>query len=339
MQKLKRIACIWGVVLISTIPILAQETKKLTLTKTQNLFNHLNLSVNFGTTGIGFDVSTPVGDYVQLRTGFDFMPKFHHNMTFGVQVGDSDEQISKERFDRLADMLESFTGYHVDNHIDMVGEPTFNNFKFLVDVFPFKNNKHWHFTAGFYLGTSKIAEACNTIEDMPSLMAVAIYNNMYDKVYDKVYNNGEGIVFNMGDFNIPFLNDPEIEDKILGYGRMGIHIGNYVGKTREDGTSEPYIMEPDENNLVRTTIKVNPFRPYLGFGYGGRLLKGNDNYNISFDCGIMMWGGTSKILTHDGTNLSTEVESIRGKVGDYVDLIKIFKAYPVLQVRVTRRLF
>ena len=48
----------------------------------------------------------------------------------------------------------------------------------LVDVFPFKNNKHWHFTAGFYWGNSTIGKAYNTTEDMPSLVAVGIYNNM-----------------------------------------------------------------------------------------------------------------------------------------------------------------
>lgn len=331
MRKLRRMVCAWSMMLVSVAPALAQENQKLALTNTPGMFNHLDLSVDLGTTGIGFDLAMPVGDYVQLRTGFDFMPKFHHNMSFKVQVGDpneQDESQSSAKFERLANMLEGFTGYRVDDHIDMVGEPTFNNFKFLVDVFPFKNNKHWHFTAGFYLGSSKVAKACNTMEDMPSLMAVAIYNNMYDKI-----SSGEGIIFNVGDYSLPIFNDPELEDRILSYGRMGIHVGDM----RADKT--PYMMVPDENNMVRTTIKVNPFRPYIGFGYGGKLLKGDDRYHVSFDCGMMMWGGTPKILTHDGTDLANEVENIRGKVGDYVDLIKVFKVYPVLQLRLTRRLF
>lgn len=330
MQKLKRIVCMWGLAVISAVPTFAQESTKSTSTKIPGLFNHLDLSVNLGTTGIGFDAAMPVGDYVQLRTGFDFMLKFHHDMSFKVQVGDptDDDNKSDAKFERLASMLEGFTGFSVDDRIDMVGKPTFNNFKFLVDVFPFKNNKHWHLTAGFYLGSSKVAEACNTMEDMPSLMAVAIYNNIYDKI-----SSGEGIIFNIGDLSVPIFNDPELEDKIIGYGRMGIHVGDM----RADGT--PYMMEPDENNMVRTTIKTNPFRPYLGFGYGGRLLKGDDKYNISFDCGIMMWGGTPQIITHDGTDLAKEVRNIKGKVGDYVDFIKTFKVFPVLQVRLTRRIF
>ena len=32
-------------------------------------FKHLDVSVNLGTSGIGFDLATPLGNYVQLRAG------------------------------------------------------------------------------------------------------------------------------------------------------------------------------------------------------------------------------------------------------------------------------
>ena len=352
MQTFKQIACIWGFTVLSSISAYSQEFSAPTqfaennqqtafntpiqqpTLNTPKLLKHLDLSVNLGTTGIGFDLSAPIGDYVKVRAGFDYVPHFNYNMNFQVRVGDVNDEdyyndaLQQAKFDRLAKMLEQFTGYKVDNHVDVTGEPTFYNFKLLVDVFPFKQNKHWHFTAGFYSGPSKIAKAQNTIEEMPSLMAVAIYNHLYDKI-----SAGEDIIFSVGDYDIPIFNDPELEDKILEFGRMGI----YVGDKKADGT--PYIMEPDENNLARTIIKVNSFKPYLGFGYGGRLLKNDDRYNISFDCGMLMWGGTPKILTHDGTNLAKEVENIQYKVGDYVDIIKTFKVYPILQVRLTYRLF
>ena len=124
--------------------------------KEHNILQHLDVSITLGTTGVGFDLASPIGDYLQVRAGYAFMPRFHHNMSFGVQVGETyDDAV----FNRLAFMMESFTGYRVDNKIEMIGEPTFNNAKLLVDVFPFKNNKHWHFTAGVYWGPSKIAEA------------------------------------------------------------------------------------------------------------------------------------------------------------------------------------
>ena len=53
----------------------------------------------------------------------------------------------------------------------------------------------------------------------------------------------------------------------------------------------------------------------------------------------MFWGGTPKVVTHDGTDLVNDVDNVRGKVGDYVEIIKKFKVFPVLNLRITRRLF
>lgn len=98
-------------------------------------------------------------------------------------------------------------------------------------------------------------------------------------------------------------------------------------------------MEPDANNMVSCKIKVNSFRPYLGFGYGGKLSNRSDRNWISFDCGFMFWGGTPKVLTHDGVDLAKDVTDISGRVGNYVSLFKCFKALPVLELRLTHRIF
>ena len=108
--------------------------------KRLNIFQYLDASVSLGTTGVGFDISSPIGNYVNLRAGFDFMPRFHYNMNFEVQVGD-DPKTSASKFSRLSGILNSLTGFEVDNQIEMIGKPTINNFKLLVDVFPFKNDK------------------------------------------------------------------------------------------------------------------------------------------------------------------------------------------------------
>ena len=298
----------------------------------KGFFKHLDASLTLGTTGLGFDVSSPMGEYAQLRAGFSFMPHIHYKMNFEVQVGD-DASKSKSKFQTLSGLLKDMTGYQVDNSIDMIGIPTFYNFNLLVDVFPFKNNKHWHFTAGFYLGNSMIGKAYNTTEDMPSLVAVGIYNNMYEKAINK--EPFVTVDYNGNPISVP--DDPEqiewLSKKFSEYGRMGVRIGDYVS----DGSQ--YIIEPDENCMVKAEVRANAFKPYLGFGYGGRLFKGDDRYKIFFDCGAMLWGGTPSIPTHDGTELANDVENIRGKVGDYVKLIKGVKAFPVLNVRITRTLF
>ena len=114
---------------------------------------------------------------------------------------------------------------------------------------------------------------------------------------------------------------------------MGVRVGDRVS----DGT--PYLMEPDKDGMVKADMKVNAFRPYLGFGYTGRIIKDDDRYNIGFECGAMIWGGTPDLITHDGTNLTKDIKNIMYSVGDYVDVVKKFKVFPVINLRITRKLF
>ena len=288
-------------------------------------FSHMDLGVTLGTTGVGFDVQMPVHDIVKLRAGFEFMPRFTYNMHFDVESFDSEGIPTGVSLDRMSELLHGFTGYQVSQNVTMKGKPTMWNFKFLVDVYPFKN-KHWHVTAGFHWGPSKIAEAVNAQEDAPSLVAVGMYNHLWEcAYYDIPIAEIEGIgEIALGD---------KINQRLVKMGRMGIPVGKY----KDNGAT--YYMEPNENAMVYAKAYTKSFKPYLGFGYEGRLIKGNDKYHIGFDAGAMFWGGTPSIITHDGTNLSKDVKDINGKIGTYVDLVKAFKVFPVLNLRITRTIF
>ena len=74
-------------------------------------------------------------------------------------------------------------------------------------------------------------------------------------------------------------------------------------------------------------------------GYGGKLTEKNDGMKIELDAGLMFWGGTPEIITHDGTDLAKDVENIGGKVGRYVRYVKALKVYPVINLKVSFRLF
>ena len=305
----------------------------------KNILNHLDGSITLGTTGLGVDLAMPIGNSVQVRTGFTFFPHYEQTMHFGVEVGDdSDPAVQDEKFNKLKQTLNEMFAFEVDRNVDMKGKPTMKNFKLLVDVFPFQN-KHWHVTGGFYWGPSTVAKAENAAYDGTSVVSVSIYNNLYDRVkasYESIRNMMEGdptdpipyIKINGQEF---FAGE-DLYNKFQSYGRMGVHLGD-----KKDGT--PYIMEPDADNMVSCKIKVNSFRPYLGFGYGGKLSNRSDRNWISFDCGAMFWGGTPKVITHDGMNLATDVDNIDGKVGDYVKFFKGVKVFPVLELRLTHRIF
>ena len=342
-MKRHRILAVILTTVLAPVTMQAQQANK-----DKCLFNHLEMGLNMGTTGLGLDFTMPVNEWIWLRTGFSYMPKIEVPMTFGVQVGD-DASTSQSKFERLSSYLTSFTGNKVKNEVEMIGKPSFWNWNFMVDVFPLKKNRHWHVTAGFFYGPSKVAEAYNKTESMASLLAVSIYNNMYDKVHG--LSRRELLQVKL--LEIPGLEnlgtDPDVLielQKGLDYnGRMGVHLGNYKNDVYDANGNllhkkgEAYMMDPDENSMVSAEMKVDAFKPYIGIGYEGLMVKSNKRVSIGFDAGVMLWGGTPRLTTHDGTDLIHDVEDIGGKVGDYVKVMKEIKAFPLINLRIGYKLF
>jgi hypothetical protein len=324
------------------------------------IFNKLDLAVTAGSTGIGLELSSPIGNYVQIRAGYDFMPRFQKTMTFQVQMADDSysqrlyetdraayDKYMAERYDHVTERLDKLMGMQIDNSIDMIGKPTMNHFKLLVDVFPFKN-KNWHFTGGFYYSASStIAEALNSAHDATAPVGVGIYNNMIDRLqsygieYDKAMDqymvtiNGSDVYFSddgeLGSLMYSLCNAAYNNEK------MGVNMG---WKIDENGNKVGYTLFPDEDNTLSAKMKTNRFKPYLGFGYNGSLTKNKANgLTIGFDCGVLFWGGKPKVITHDGTDLSRDVIDLRGQVKDYVNISNKFYVYPVLNLRIAKTLF
>ena len=338
-----------------SLSVFAQANFFTNLQDDYHLFTHLDVSLTGGTEGLGLDVATPLGDYVQLRTGFSFIPYFEKTISYSVGVGD-DGTISQSRFDQLGNLFQQVTGCQLADQINMVGHPSFANYKLLVDVLPFEK-KNWHFTAGFYLGNATVAKASSTAEAVPTMLALNIFNRM---IHCAIGEDGEGggTFIEWGDFNLGL--DKDLEDKLYNmavertkgyvegfddlsfdeqtavlhqYGTYSMRIGDRVS----DGS--PYLLSPDEHGMVKMEVKTNRFKPYLGFGYGGSLLRNSDRYQVSFDCGAMFWGGSPKIIMHDGTDLIHDVTNVEGRIGRYCDIARSMKVYPVVSLRLTRRIF
>lgn len=315
------------IVIVCSILLSVLEAKE-----NKGYFNHMDIALEAGSTGIGLEIAMPVTDFMRVRTGATFMPKFQYKMQFQMQMGegepieyDNEGNPYPTRFRRMAGYLEQFSGYTIkDEYIDVIGEPTFTNFKFLVDIYPFKK-KNWYFTAGFYAGSKRIGKAYNTTEEMPTLVAVNMYNSMYERVAE-----GEAIISYQG-YSLYF--PPEFEEKIYTYGRMGVVLGEF----KENG--ETYIMEPNQDCMVKAKAYVNAIRPYFGCGYMGSPVKKQPRFKIGFDCGVMFWGGRPNVIMHDGTSLNYELNNVRGRVGQYVDIINKFPVFPVLNFKIAYRIF
>lgn len=292
-------------------------SKSYCIEPTRSPFKYLEVGVNASTMGVGIDFSTPINNYLGLRGGYTFMPKFTLSMEFGVGIENDtptteDGEVIESKFDKMANIVEGLTGSKVNDHVTMLAQPTMSNFKLFVDVHPF-NNKHWRFTTGFYAGPSTIARVSNSAEDMPTLYAANMFNNMHDKaVMDEPVISWNGMDFYAG-------------EALLEYGRLGFAVGN-----RADGTV--YKIEPNEFCMVSVEARTNMFKPYLGFGYSG----GNKKTHLNLECGLLFWGGAPDIITHDGTNLTYDISNIEGRIGKYINLARQFTAYPIISIGISR---
>lgn len=318
----------------------------------KNLFNHLDVSATIGSTGLGFDVAMPVGKYVQIRTGAAFFPHIKLKMTYGLEMtGDNTVTEGTTSFEKAAKILKETTGRDVKNEVSMLAMPKYNNFKFLVDVFPFKN-KHWHITAGFYIGNTNFATAYNRTEDMTNLLSVNLYNRLIDKLnvsVDKLKEEGKWDNLNI--VPVDFFSwegenigvPRSIVESALRHGYIGVPFGVLKNDVVKDGQvvyhkGDTYYVMPGADNMIHTEGYINKFKPYIGFGYGGHLFKGSDTI-ISFDAGMMFWGGSPRLVTHDGVDLVHDLPKIRGSVGRTVDFVKTFTVFPVFNIRLTQRIF
>lgn len=71
--------------LLSTSSIAFAKENKYTENK---IFNHLDIALTAGSSGLGIEFASPIGNMIQLRTVFSFMPEFRPKMNFGIEIGD-----------------------------------------------------------------------------------------------------------------------------------------------------------------------------------------------------------------------------------------------------------
>ena len=327
-------------VLLALLPSAASAQYSESVEKNSDLkvFNHLEVAANIGTTGLGLELASPITKWTKLRVGVDFMPSFTIPMTFNL---DSyvDGRVS-DKFGRIQELMYELSGMEIDQDIKMESKPTMTVMRLLVDVIPFRN-RHWHLTAGIFIGGNSIGKSANKMNEMPSLLTLNMYNRFYEQFRNIPTGSEEAFQEYIIDnpINFPILGEqwidpnpesPEFQlfyDKIHSYqqfGELGIHVGDF-----KDGT--PYMMHPDVDGTVTARAKVWRVRPYVGFGYGG-FMDREQRWHASFDAGVQFWGGAPKVTTHDGTVLN-DLSNLRGKVDSYMGLMKTLVVYPTIDFR------
>lgn len=294
--------------------------------KANHVADNLEGAFTLGTGGLGLEVATPVTEWTRVRAGVEWVPPIHFNLGFPISSFNNGN-ISND-VGHIQEMVYDLTGLRMGDEVAMIAKPNMLNFKLLVDVFPFKDNRHWHFTAGFFLGSPTVGKAIDRNDQKPTLVALNIYNRAYDyfttleDIYDVPIGGGNYL-------------DPdqvlELQEKFREYGRIGIHIGDF-----KDG--KPYLMEPSKDGYVRAKARANSFKPYLGFGYSGAIDK-EKRWNVGVEAGVLFWGGAPQVILHDGVNMNKDLVNVRGKVGDYLNFIKALPVYPMIDFKISYTFF
>lgn len=273
----------------------------------KGILNHMDVGVNVGSLGIGLDVAVPVGDYVRVRAGYNYMPRFtlHSNFSIETRNGSISHLISKvgkisdklaefnidlnkPGFEEYKELFDKFSNIEQRDYVTMGMSPTLHQFKFLVDIMPFKNNKHWSFTAGFFVGPSRIGKAYNMEKETILLEGINSYNDIYADYPQKGIN---GTYLFDASRTMPEGHHPAEYDLFYKNGLAGFNLGTFA-----DG--DKAMMVPDANNTIHADLIINKFRPYLGVGYNTHLSR-NKKWNLNVDAGIMFLGGKPKILVNN----------------------------------------
>lgn len=362
-----------------TPPPCSEQGGKCSMTK-NGVFNHLDAAFTVGTTGFGFDIATPITDWVRLRAGGTFRLSKKYTATIGTEIAENiPEEEQTRRFEKLSGLMTSIMGTAPTRTVDLEGSEKMNNFKFLVDVYPFKNNRHWRITAGFYYGTGTIISGHNTSMSVNTLAAVSSYNMMYD-----LARQGEFMDMTALGITIDDGMERQIVDKICGWGEttdangnsmyaeygISMPIGTYAHdivaqqdiydskgnlKHRKGDVirkaDETVRLTPDKDDMVRTEVKVNKFKPYLGLGYEFFASK-DKRSSIGIDAGVLFWGGSPVIdmqlpvgcdqegsIITQNIDLVRDVNNVTGDLGDHVKTAKNYTVYPEISVRFARRLW
>lgn len=253
MLKMKRIFALVAFAIVGTPSLFAQE----------NLFNHVAVGASVGTEGFGFEVATPVTNYLALRAGMSMLPK--------VKVsGDVD--------------IDADTRLLTNKKVNIEGKLNKVDFKFLVDFYPFAKGFPLHLTVGAFIGSPKLVSIYNTGEFLsPTEWGVAGVKlgdyritsdergNISADVKVKKFKPYVGLGFGRAvpkhrlsfnfDLGVQFWGSPAVWTNVMDdFGRP-----SYKKLTKEDVNND----DADKVFDIMSKIKVYPV---ISFRLNGRIL-------------------------------------------------------------------
>ena len=282
----------------------------------KSILNHMDVGVNVGTTSIGIEAAVPVGNYVRVRAGYHYMPRFTINSSFPVETrggsfSESDlnhymdkmssitdilEQngINLDNYPKERELIEKFSGVNLKDNVSMGMKPSMHQFKLLVDILPLKNNKHWSLTTGIFVGPATVGNACNLTKETQLLQAINAYNELYVMSCTDEMFSGTDISY----------KGKRLKEVFTQMGVAGFPLGTfardikYIDQNGEEQTAArkgtKAIMVPSAEGTAHAEMEVSKVRPYIGFGYNTHLSR-DKRWRMNVDAGVMFLCGAPKV--------------------------------------------
>ena len=258
--------------------VLALAACQLRAQDDNNIFRHYSLSAGIGTTGVTADLGTMVSDYVGIRAGIDFMPKFKYSTDLTLTLINHTEDFDISRIP--------------DYKVEVKGTLHNTTGHALLDFYPLVD-RDFHLTLGaFIAGNHKTVDI--TTEESELLKRVADLNARRGEFADVPLSYGQ-VAAKMGDYNIMPSDDGTANAYIkvkklrpylgVGYGRVvpsrsrlryqidaGVQFTGkarvFYGESGEEITADG--VRGEDGGYLKTISRIN-FYPVISFRLVGRL--------------------------------------------------------------------
>ncbi len=260
--------------------VLALAACQLRAQDDNNIFRHYSLSAGIGTTGVTADLGTMVSDYVGIRAGIDFMPKFKYSTKLSMSQVNQTHDVDVESIPAELKKVEVKGSLHNSTaHA-------------LMDIYPFRGHG-FHLTVGAYFAKDEKIVTVDC-DDQPLMKKLADFNARRGVYADIPLSYGQAAV-KLGDYNImpdengnasAFIDVKKIRPYVgLGFGRavpgesrfsclfdMGVQLSGkpkvYNGVNNEQLTADG--VKGEDGGILKAISKVSVY-PVVSVRLIGRL--------------------------------------------------------------------
>lgn len=317
----------------------------------QEAFKHLGASVEFGTTGLGVNISYPViTNRLIVSVGYNF-PSYSIKSSFDLNGQPINERINaaNSMIDQYNNMVNNFDNLvndypflkdyissdfkmtaidHIETvdkvHADIDAKLNFGNFKVMAEYYP-TTKSFFHITAGFMIGNGEWMDIYADAERKAwNTYIKAIEQNATIPTIKKGQLT-QGVKPPFPGFQMPEFPNRDIAP-----------VEGLDESVKFTINNDTYLLSPESNGHLNTKLTINKFKPYIGVGFGSSVPT-ERRVGFQMEIGAYYQGKPtfeSKYITkYDPSAFSNKT------VDDVVEMLQYLRWYPQLTFRITGRIF